>query len=171
MSKPTLYLMVGYPGAGKTTVAKIIAELTGAVHLWADQERQKMFGEPTHSKAESRQLYAHMNREAERLLAEGQSVVFDTNFNFLRDRERLRRVAAEQGASAKLIWLITDRSLAFRRAALESEGQPTRLFGNMKQEVFERMADHLEMPTAAEQPVKIDGQNVTAAQIKQALGL
>ena len=33
MQKPTLFMMFGYPGAGKTTTAEIINELTGAEHL------------------------------------------------------------------------------------------------------------------------------------------
>ena len=77
MTKPQLYLLVGYPGAGKTTVARIIAETTDAVHLWADRERLKMFGTPRHSAAENTRLYAYLNKLTEQLLGEGKSVIFD----------------------------------------------------------------------------------------------
>jgi predicted kinase len=76
MDHPTLYLMLGYPGAGKTTISKEITKRTGAVHLWADHERRAMFSEPCHSKAESDELYAALNTRTDQLLGEGSSVVF-----------------------------------------------------------------------------------------------
>ena len=63
--KPTLYLLIGYPGAGKTTVAGIISEQKGAVHLMADAERHKRFPNPTHSAEESLQLYDELNLHKE----------------------------------------------------------------------------------------------------------
>jgi len=96
MAKPKLYLLIGYPGAGKTTISKLIASTTGATHLWADVERHKLFGKPTHSQAESLKLYDYLNQEAEKLLAAGHSVVFDTNFNFHDDRQKLREIAGRQ---------------------------------------------------------------------------
>ena len=74
--------MLGYPGAGKTTAAKVIHSLTGATHLWADHERRKLFATPNYSHAENIELYDKLNKTAAELLQQGKSVIFDTNFNF-----------------------------------------------------------------------------------------
>lgn len=170
-SAPTLYLMVGYPGSGKTTTAKIIHELTGAEHIWADHERKKMFGMPTHSREESDKLYDALNLRAENLLAEGKSVVFDTNFNYMKDREHMRTIAARQHATTRLLWVITPKDIALHRATLQSAGKETRLFGNMAEEVFERMTHQLEPPADNENPLVLDGTQITSEYIKQKLGL
>ena len=71
---PTLYLMFGYPGAGKTTVAKIIEQLTGATHLSSDEERVRLFSRPDFSQTEHEKLYDTLDRETESLLADGKDV-------------------------------------------------------------------------------------------------
>jgi predicted kinase len=156
MNKPTLYLLIGYPGAGKTTVARIIQEATGAEHLWSDLERHKLFGQPTHSETESVQLYDELNRRTEALLAEGRSVVFDTNFNFHEDRRKLRAIADRQGAATVIVWVTVPESVARHRAVdrgLKRNGYHTRLTN----EEFERFIAKLEPPTKDEKVIKIDG--------------
>lgn len=159
MKRPTLYLFIGYPGAGKTRVSRIIAEVTGAVHLWADTERHKMFPNPTHSLEESQQLYDHLNAVAEDLLAQGKSVVFDTNFNFHADREKLRAIAERQGAEMIIFWIATPLETAKKRAV------GTRLLRNgymmhMSEEQFDAIAAKLEQPTKDENFIKIDGTEI-----------
>lgn len=171
MQKQRLYLFVGYPGAGKTTIAKIIHELTGAVHLWADFERHVMFDAPTHSKAESRILYDHLNHVTGELLEQGKSVIFDTNFNYRKDRDYLREMAARHGAEVVLIWVTTPQDTARKRATEESDGQDTRIWGNMALEDFRRMSDHLQEPDSDEAAVKIEGIDITPQKVKQRLGL
>jgi len=171
MSQPTLYLFVGYPGAGKTTIARIITDLTGGVHLWADFERHVMFKNPTHSKEESRELYDHLNRVADELLAQGKCVIYDTNFNFRSDRDHLRQIAAKNGADTIVIWVTTPRELAERRATKESENEDTRIWGNMSLQTFNRMSDNLQQPDDDEKVIQIDGTDIDSAAIKQQLGL
>ncbi len=164
MKKPQLYLLVGYPGSGKTTVARIIHEHTGATHIWTDWERRSMFEQPTHSPDENTKLYGYLNSMTEQLLADGKSVVFDTSFNFLKDREHLRSLAAAQGADTVVIWVTTNKALSKKRAL---EGGATRNGYDMplSEEQFERIAGHLQPPLKDEKVLKIDGTNVD----KQAL--
>jgi predicted kinase len=169
MNDQTLYLMVGYPGSGKTTVSKIIHELTGAVHLWADHERQQMFKTPEHSHQENIKLYDELNERTDELLRQGKSVIFDTNFNFYRDRERLRRIAARNGAHAVVIWITTSKPVARERATQKSEGQDTRIWGNMPVADFDRIARNLQPPKDDEHTIELDGTNITAAYVQQKL--
>ncbi len=169
MKPQRLFLMLGFPGAGKTTVSKMIEELTGAVHLWADHERRKRFGEPTHSHEENLKLYAELNTVTDGLLAEGKNVIFDTNFNFYRDRENLRKIAAKHGTHTILIWVRTPKELARERATKDAHKQHTRVLGNMPLEHFERISGNLEPPREGEHVIEFDGTHVTPAMVADAI--
>jgi predicted kinase len=161
--------MVGYPGSGKTTTAKYLHELTGAVHLWADHERNRRFPNPTHSHPENLELYAQLNEKTGRLLQTGKSVIFDTNFNFFKDREHLRAIAAKTGAQAVVIWLTTGKELARSRAVNHPSPGGTRIWGNMSNEDFDRITGHLEEPRPEEHAVTLDGATVTREEVAAAL--
>ncbi len=156
MTKPKLYLFIGYPGAGKTTAAKIIAEATGAVHVWADAERHKLFKQPTHSQAESLELYDRLNRRAAELLAAGKSVVYDTNFNFYADRQKMRDIAARNGAETVLLWITLPKETAKRRAVNATDSRNGYQVG-MTEEQFESIVAKLEPPGEHEEYIKING--------------
>jgi predicted kinase len=161
--------MVGYPGSGKTTTARIIQELTGAVHLWADHERNKRFVNPTHSHTENIQLYDELNKEVQRLLHAGKSVIFDTNFNFASDRKRLRAIADAEGARSTVVWVTTDQELAKTRATKQSHGQETRIWGNMSVADFTRIASKLQPPSPGEQALTLDGTTVTVEAVRKTI--
>jgi predicted kinase len=171
MNKPTLYLMVGYPGAGKTTVSKIIHDLTGAEHVWADRERHEIYGTPTYSHAENLQLYARLNDETEQLLRSGKSVIYDTAFNFFDDRKRLRQVADRTHAETIIVWVKVDKSLALTRATDNAHLQHTRVLGDMPLDIFDHIASKLEAPGQEENVVILDGTKITPDYVKSQLGL
>lgn len=164
MSQAKLYLFIGFPGAGKTTVAKMIAETTGAVHLWADHERHEMFSEPTHSEQESLQLYDRLNERTEALLANGQSVIFDTNFNFYADRQKLREIAARHGAETVVIWMVTPEAVAKDRAVYASITR-NGYEAIMGEEKFNNIVSKLEPPASDEQVIKIDGSKLDKSEV------
>lgn len=170
MSKPILYLMVGYPGAGKTTISKLIAERTGAVHLWADEQRHKMFDQPTHTESESIQLYEYLNHRANELLANGHSVVFDTNFNFASDRHKLQDIAKQNDALSKVVWMTTPVKVAHDRA-VHSPIERNGYMVGMTEEQFDAIISKLEPPTKNENIIKIDNTKLDAEAAIRILGI
>ena len=167
--------MLGYPGSGKTTVAKMIHELTGATHLWADYARKQLFSNPTHPRDETRKLYAHLQQQVAELLAANKSVVFDANFNFYRDRMRYRRLAHRYGAAYRLIWVKTPKQTAKERATSLLASSPpgsnhdTRVFGDMPVSEFEKKYRNLQPPRENEPYIEIDGTNVSPTLLKKAI--
>ena len=161
--------MVGYPGAGKTTAARLIQELTGAEHLWADHERNAMFPTPSHDHQENIALYKELNQRTRQLLHEGKSVIFDTNFNFYKDRKKLRIMAAKEGAGSVVVWVNTPLDVARERATEQSEGQDSRIWGNMPLHRFERISGNMQPPEPTEQPVILDGRNLSREAVDAAL--
>ncbi len=163
--------MIGYPGSGKTTTSELIAQLAGATHINADYERRVMFGEPTHHATESRKLYDHLNRTTDMLLSEGESVVFDTSFNFIRDRDNLRAIAARHNASVIVVWVKVPKPLARKRALSAQHASSNNYSRIMAEKDFERIASHLQAPSAAESAIVLDGTMITTEYLCKALGL
>jgi predicted kinase len=170
VNRPTLYLFVGYPGAGKTTIAQIIERETGAVHIWADVERHKKFSSPQHTRQESNELYDELNARTGELLAAGKSVIFDTNFNLYEDRQKLRDIAARHQSETVVVWIATPLEIAKQRAVHSQIVRNGYTFV-MDAQRFHEIADKMEVPSEDEKVIKIDGSNLDETAVKQILGL
>jgi predicted kinase len=171
MQKQVLYIFVGFPGAGKTTISKLIHKQTGAEHIWADHERHVQFKPVTYSKEESKALYERLNKLCEDYLIQGKSVIYDTNFNFYEDRELLRSIAIANNAEPRLIWVTTPSDIAKSRAIELDPSSETRVLGIMSSTEFERISNHLETPKDTENPIIIDNSNLSEEQIRHRLSL
>lgn len=164
-----LYLMMGLPGAGKTTIARLIEEQTGATRLTSDEIRLQLWPEPTFTEAEHQELYDYIDNQTEELLSAGKSVVYDANLNRLVHRQQKYAIAQKTGAAVKLLVVRTPTELAHQRSVVEADGQPNRVFGNLDEAVFDRLKNEIEWPTADEPFVEIRGVEVNADDIHQIL--
>ncbi len=169
MSQPTLYLMLGYPGAGKTTTAEAMAELTGAVHLASDRIRLQKFPQPQFTPEEHQQLYAAIDKQTEDLLRSGKSVIYDANLNRYIHRQEKYDICQRTGARAILLWVRADQSLAKQRATQEADSDPRRPYGNLDVPTFDRLVNEIEPPLPSEPVIEIDGTKVTLEYVAERL--
>lgn len=161
---------MGLPGSGKTTAAQIICQLTGAVHIWADRERQRMFGRPTHTPLESQKLYDYLNNQTRELLSSGHDVVFDTNFNFHKDRLHLKTIADSCGASTKVIQMTTPAETARQRALDTAQAKRNGMPGQMTVATFDRIATHLEPLSEKIEVIMLSGEHLNEIEVSRAIG-
>ena len=110
--KPTLYLLCGLPGSGKTTLAKRLEQEAPALRLTPDEWMTPLYGasicEPdsldrwniAHDRVEKIQWQI-----AERALLLGVNVVLDFGVWAREEREDFRARAAALGARSELIFL------------------------------------------------------------------
>lgn len=164
--------MLGYPGAGKTTVSEMVSRITGAVHLNSDQFRLHMFKEPLGiSDTEHENMYEMLDHITEQTLTSGKSVIYDANLNHYAHRQEKYDICKRTGANAKLIWVKTDAGEARKRATVEATEHPEhRPFGNMEPETFERLISQLEPPKDSETAIVIDGNHISEESVRKALG-
>src|SRR5688572_17915759 len=107
-TSPTLYLIVGLPGVGKTTRARQIAQEHQALRLTPDEWMLPLFGAEWRSREWSRKrdvLEGRLISTAIQALRLGTNVVLDFGFWGRDERSSLRWFAAEIGARCELIHL------------------------------------------------------------------
>lgn len=86
MNRPSLILLVGIPGSGKTTYAEnYIAEHNNTVHISSDQIRAELFGNEA-TQGDNNQVFALMQSRTIEALNNGQSVVYDATNVTRKDR-------------------------------------------------------------------------------------
>lgn len=114
---PTLIVIGGRSGTGKSTVAAALApevgRAPGAVHIRSDVERKRHFGRdplqslPAESYQEnvSEEIYAVLLERARRVLMSGHAVILDATYLATRHRQAVEAVARDTGAAFHGIWL------------------------------------------------------------------
>ena len=169
MARPTLYMMLGYPGAGKTTTAKIIHELTGAEHLSSDQIRLELFPNPQFTPEEHKTLYEAIDFKTKQLLSECKSVIYDANLNRYIHRQQKYDICKQTNTKPVLVWVRTDKDVAKQRATQDGDNDKGRPYGNLDEPTFERLVRKIEPPRGDEPVIILDGIKITNDYVKQAL--
>lgn len=144
----TLYLMVGLPGAGKTTRARELAAEHQAVWLSPDVWMLALFGEPE-AGGKRDVLEGRLISVALQVLRTGSSVVLDFGLWGRDERSALRAIAAPLGAEVQLVHLPVDPSTQRERIRRRWSDQPEDTFP-MTEDDIDRASASFEAPDAAE---------------------
>lgn len=149
---PILYIMVGVGFAGKSTLAKKIAEhfnipLVSQDALFFEKEKELNLNED--DDVQWRMLLTMCQQRIREFILEGRSVVFD-HVNLKREyRDELRELAKQAGGKAVVIYLDTPEEL------LNSRQEANKISGerhDVKQEYLDDAKRELEVPTSDENP-------------------
>jgi len=109
-AQPIVYILCGFIGAGKTTFAKKLEEMTGAVRITKDEWLIRLIGnDPT---IEGYEDYDHNMIELSRdfafqLAGKGVDIILDEGFWAKGQRDEMRRRAEAVGAKAVVYFLET----------------------------------------------------------------
>ncbi len=140
-----VYIMCGLAFAGKTTVARAIAERTrgSVVSLDEINAARGLHGGDGIPPAEWERTHGVALREADALLARGVTVVIDDTGCFRWLRDRYRRLARRRRCEGVVVFVDTPLAEARRRLAANVE---TRARHGVRVEVLEALARTFEPP-------------------------
>jgi len=155
--QPVLYLTVGLPGAGKTTLARRLADELGILRLTPDEWMAPLFG---HNDAAGRRdiLEGRMIWVAHEVLVSGSSVVLDFGCWSPEERYAIRAVAESAGARFDLRYVEIDEAERRARATARWQSAPESTFP-MSDEDHDRFLALCRPPSRAE----LDGDPSPAA--------
>ncbi len=114
---PTVFLVSGLPGVGKSTVAKYLTEQTDGTRLRTDVIRKELFPDPQYTTAETRTVYQTLIERATAVITDGQSVVLDATFTDGTYRRAIRTLAKERNVSFRALKVTCEQSIVADRLA------------------------------------------------------
>jgi predicted kinase len=126
---PTIYLLCGLPGAGKTTLARRLERELPALRLTEDEWVTGLFPPESAHDDGVRDAIKNVQWEtALRAIALGVDVVLDWGLWGRAERDDYRARAAALGVQTKLIYLEVSREELLRRLALRNAALPPDTF-------------------------------------------
>lgn len=168
LAGPTVIVVAGLSGTGKTAIARAIAAELGLRVVSADAVRHALLGaekQPSayaagaYTPAANRRTYEALIERAREILREDRGVVLDATFRRASDRESARELATEGGAQFRLIECRLAEALVRQR--LDERGARRDGQSDANWEVYQRQrgefeaitdmsrATHLELDTSA----------------------
>lgn len=122
---PSLVLMCGLPGTGKSWAAAPIARALRAMWLRSDEVRREMpaaADRPSYAPEAIESVYGEMINRAREALARGQSVVADATYSTRARRAAMLAAAEEAGARRAVVWATAPGEAVRQRMEARAQG-------------------------------------------------
>lgn len=107
--------MYGFPGSGKSYLARNLTQSIQMANVSADRIRNELFERPRFDAQENAIITHLMNYMTEEFLNSGVSVIYDTNALRLAQRRNLRDLARRFKAEQLFVWIQIDSATAYAR--------------------------------------------------------
>ncbi len=165
-TKPLLIMLYGYPGSGKSYVARQLSNHLQAAHVQGDRIRFELFEQPRFDKQENAVVTQLMDYMTEEFLNSGISVIYDTNALRAAQRHNLRDVARRAHGQSLIIWVQIDNESAFYRTQKRDRRKADDKYApTIDRPTFDSVTSHMQNPSTIEDYVVISGKHVFTTQL------
>ncbi len=121
--QPTLVMLCGLPGTGKSTLARRLAHRLPAVVVESDRVRRTLFNPPTYTAEESRWVHMVCHILIGWYLRHYYHVVYDATNLYERHRGLVYRLAARSGARLVVVEVTASDEVVRERLAPRRRGE------------------------------------------------
>lgn len=165
LHRPTLILLYGFPGSGKSYFARQLTQEVQSAHVQGDRIRYELFENPKYDKQENKVVEHLMQYMTEEFLQAGISVVYDVNALRVSQRRELRELARRNKVETMLIWFQIDGDSAFQRVYKRDRRKLDDKFTpSIDKATFDRVASAMQNPQATEEYMVISGKHTYQTQ-------
>ncbi len=137
--KPSLVVVSGLPGTGKSYFSRRLAERLPFLILESDALRRSLFSSPSYERQESSYLFQACHLLIYRLLKKGIPVILDATNLVERHRERLYSIADQMGARLVLVRVEAPAEAVRERLRTRREGRDTAVKSDADWLVYQKM--------------------------------
>jgi len=158
MNFQVLYILCGYPFAGKSTLTKELIDQFGFSLVGIDEiNRERGVGQSTGvavTPEEWDKTYRQAYKRIEQLLGKGKSVIYDAT-NFTKEQRDIpRKIAQKYNVATKLLFVDVPKEIVYQRL---QENRKTNSRFDVKDEDFAQVVDNFQKPSDDENVLIFDG--------------
>lgn len=133
-STPSLIILSGLPGTGKTTFAHALVAVLHAAHVESDAIRRALRPQPTYTHAENAAVFARVEAAARKSLEAAQHTIIDATNLTTGDRKRFVHLAHHSDARLIFVRVTAPEDIVKQRLAHQREG-----FSQATAAIYDRM--------------------------------
>jgi predicted kinase len=163
--KPTIFVMYGFPGSGKSYFGRQFADDSSSAYINEDVLRFEFIEKPTYDKEENSTVEHLSTYMLNNFLKAGVSVIYDCSNDRVAERKLLHSIANQYKAEVVIVWLQIDTESSFDRVN-NRDGRriDDKYAEELDRTTFENRISKMQNPTEKEDFVVISGKHTFNAQ-------